>query len=150
MCSNRVVKVKKLPEKVKLAILDKDLKARTFKKFPITSDGTKIDVVNAGKGYFMPKFDNDSFIELPYRHPLSFWKQSWARVYVAVRGADACINFKTGEVPDYDPKQIVKAARAEVIKNYGKGKLEIPWYLTAMLAINLILVILISHTLGVF
>lgn len=118
-----------MPEKVKLAILDKDLKARTFKKFSLTSDGAKIDVVSAGKGYFMPKFDNDSFIEFPYRNPLTPWKHSWARVYVAVRGSDACINFRTAHVPMPDPEQVANATEAGLIKNFGKEEKGIPWYI---------------------
>lgn len=123
MCSNRVVVVKKMPEKVKLAILDKDLKARTFQKFPLNSDGTKIDVVNSGKGYFMPKIDNDSFIELPRS---KFLGGGWDRVYVAVRGAKSCFNFRTGESNGPDPQQVIDAAKAEMIKNFGTDKQETP------------------------
>jgi hypothetical protein len=124
-----------MPEKVKLAILDKDLKARVFRRFPLTSDGGKIDVISAGKGYFMPKFDNDSYIEFPYRNPLTFWKRSWTRVYVAIRGADKCINFKTEEVSGPDPKQAVDATSSSLIKNFGKEEKGVPWYIWVLFLI---------------
>lgn len=130
--------MKEKGEKVLLAILDKDLKARTFKKFPLSSEGSKIDVVNAGKGYFMPKIDNDSFIELPYRSLLTPWKLSWRRFYVAVRGSDACINFKTGEVNGPDPHQVIEAAKSELIKNFGKEKQDTPTLLYIVLGVTIL------------
>lgn len=129
------------PEKVLLAILDRDLKARTYAKFPLSSEGTKVDVVNAGKGYFMPKIDNDSFIEFPYRSPLTPWKISWRRVYVAVRGSASCINFRTEEVKGPDPQQVIDAARSELVKNFGKEKIETP-LITYIILIAIILVAL--------
>lgn len=128
-------------EKVRLAILDKDLKARTFKKFPLSSDGTKIDVVRAGSGYFMPKIDNDSFVEFPYRTLLSFppFKRQFMRVYFATRGADACINFRTGEVPGPDPQQVLDAAKTELVKNFGKEKQEVPLPLYIILVLVLLM-----------
>lgn len=127
-----------MPEKVLLAILDKDLKARTFKKFPLSSEGTKIDVISAGKGYFMPKIDNDSFIELPRPRYLG---GGWNRVYVAVRGANKCYNFRTGEVSGPDPQQVIEAAKSELIKNFGKEKLETPLLLYIVLAINIFILL---------
>ena len=59
-----------MTKKVKLAIFDKDLKARTVKEYPISDNGEQIKVVSGGEGHFMPKFDNDSFIELT---PLVSW-----------------------------------------------------------------------------
>ena len=155
-------------EKVELAIIDTDLKARTFKKFPVSSDGRKIDVISGGKGYFMPQFDNDSFIELPRPWYLG---GGWKRIHIAVRGAKACFRFrktknshlaeiktitdleeliaaassdppipealfklqellKVAEIAgdeDFsmpDPQQVIDAAKAEMIKNFGKEKQE--------------------------
>lgn len=127
-----------MSEEVFLAILDKDLKARTFKKFPLSSEGTKIDVVNAGKGYFMPKIDNDSYIEFPRPKYLG---GGWKRVYVAVRGADSCINFRTGEVNGPDPQQVIDAAKSEIIKNFGKAEKDTPVVLWIILGVCVLILL---------
>jgi len=54
-----------MSKKVKLAIVDKDLKARTVKKYPVSDSGEQIRIVSGGEGHFMPYFDNESFIEFP-------------------------------------------------------------------------------------
>ena len=68
-------------EKVKLAIIDKDLKARIFKKYPLTDDGAKIKVVESGKGMFKPEIDTASYIELPARSIFPPWRRTWNRIY---------------------------------------------------------------------
>lgn len=133
-----------MTKKVQLAILDRDLKARTFQQFPLNSDGTKIDVVNSGKGYFMPKIDNDSFIELPYRSLIPPFKTKFNRIYIAPRGADSCVNFRTKEVKGPDPEQVIEAARAEMVRNFGKQKQDIP------LIFYIMLLVLIGVALKVF
>lgn len=110
-------------ERVKLAIVDPDLKARVLKKFRIT-EGGRIDVVSSGKGYFAPKFDNDRYIEFPRRSFVPPFKTRYERIYIAIRGADACIDFKTPHVPGPDPKQVIETAQAEIIRNFGKQKQE--------------------------
>lgn len=141
--------MKELPDKVTLAILDKDLKARTFRKFPLTSDGTKIDVVNAGKGYFMPRIDNDSFIELPSRSMIPPFKRKWDRIYVAIRGAKACINFRTEEVYGPDPQQVVDAAKSELITNFGKEKQDTPMLVYFNLVLNVLIFLILIGVINI-
>jgi hypothetical protein len=113
-------------EKVKLAIIDKDLKVRTFKEFPLTSDGTKIDVVKTGKGYFRPKINSDSAIELPIPSINPFAKPKWEKIYIARRGASQCFVFRKENEPALpDPQEVMNTARAEMLQNWGKEKIEI-------------------------
>ena len=113
-----------MTKKVKLAIIDKDLKARTFKMYPLTEDGTKIKVTEAGKGYFMPEIDTDSYIELPSRSLIPPFKLKWNRIYFAIKGTKKCIDFKTGTVKDPDPSLVLKAAGTTMLMNLGKEKQE--------------------------
>lgn len=124
-----------MTKKVNLAIFDRDLKAREFGKYPVTDDGTKIQVRKGGKRNFNPTFDNDSYIEFPYRSMLSFWKISWKRIYFAPNGAKACVNFRTLEVLDPDPSLVMEAAESEILRNIGKEKAEIPLVLYVILAV---------------
>ena len=88
-----------MSKKVKLAVYDKDLKARIYKKFPVSDDGTKILVKWAGTENFNPEFDNDSFIEFPKRSLFKPWTLNWQRVYFAPKLAKKCVNFKTQDRP---------------------------------------------------
>lgn len=80
--------------KVETAVFDRDLKAREFKKFELTDDGSKIRIRSGGKRNFNPTLDNDSFIELPFRSLLTLWKISWRRIYFVRNGARACVRFR--------------------------------------------------------
>lgn len=109
-----------MTDKVKLAIIDKDLRARVFKNFPLTEDGSKIKIVESGKGYFKPAIDTDSYIELPSRSILPPWKRKWNRIYFVNKGAPKCINFRTEKVLDPDPAEVLKAAGTTMLMNLGK------------------------------
>ncbi len=118
-----------MTKKVKLAIFDKDLKARTYEYFPVSKDGSRIAVRRGGKRNFNPLFDNESYIDFPYRSLSSPWKISWERVYFARNGAKACVNFKTGKVEGPDADLVMEAAEAEILKGIGKDKQETPMIL---------------------
>ena len=113
-----------MTKKVKLAIIDKDLKARTFKMYPLTEDGAKIKVVESGKGMFKPEIDTDSYIELPSRSILPPWRRKWHRIYFVNKGATKCINFKTETILDPDPSLVLEAASTTMLMNLGKEKKE--------------------------
>ena len=112
-----------MTKKVKLAIIDSDLKARTMGHYPVSDDGTKIRVVSGGEGHFMPKFDNDSFIEFPR----SRWRGGgWDRIYVVVKNATACINFKTEHVAIPDLEQLKESVGATLLNRVGEKKEAFP------------------------
>ena len=124
-----------MSKKVKLAIFDKDLRARTVGKFELSDNGEKIKVRPKGKGKFTPTIDNESFIEFPRRSPFPPFRIHWDKVYFVRRGANACVNFKTGKVEGPDPEQVMEAARSEILANIGKEKQEIPFILWIILAV---------------
>jgi len=113
-----------MTDKVTLAIIDKDLKARILKKFPLTDDGAKIKVVESGKGMFKPEIDNDSYIELPFRSIFPPWRRRWKRIYFVNKGASKCINFKTETILEPDPDLVLEAAGTTMLMNLGKEKQE--------------------------
>ena len=133
-----------MTKKVKLAIIDKDLRARIFKSFPLTDDGAKIKVVPSGKGFFTPEIDNDSYIELPSRSLLPPWRIKWNRIYFVNKGVTKCINFKTETVLEPDPTLVLKAAGTTMLMNLGKEKAD-----TAFI-FYIILLVVIGIALKVF
>lgn len=130
-----------MTKKVKLAIIDKDLKARIFKNFPLTEDGAKVKVVESGKGYFTPAIDTDSYIELPSRSLFPPWRIKWNRIYFVNKGAAKCINFKTEKVLDPDPSLVLQAAGTTMLMNLGKEKKEtdIIFYIILLVVIGVAL-----------
>jgi len=135
------VKVKHLTKSVKIAIYDRDLKAREYKKYPVSKDGSKISVRSGGKRNFNPTFDNDSYIELPYRSPFSFWKISWDRIYFARNGAKACVRFR--KAPNSLSRKIQTIADLEELIKATSGEHPNP---EALFQLNEVLNIL--HTAG--
>lgn len=172
-----------MTKKVRLAVFDRDLKAREFGDFELTGDGSKISVRKGGKRNFNPTLDNDSFIELPYRSMFSPWKVSWRRIYFARNGAKSCVRFRKfpnelsnkiksladlqeimaaaeGDNPEAkhqlnelmkvietasnddflvpDPEEVMNAAKAEMIKNFGKEEQQTPIWMYVLIAINLV------------
>ena len=126
-----------MSKKVKLAIFDNDLKARTVGKFPVSESGDRIQVKQGGKEHFKPSFDNESFIEFPRRAFPFFWRIVWDRVYFARKGASSCVNFQTGKVEGPDPALVIEAAGTEMLRNLGKEKTETALTTYIMLALLL-------------
>lgn len=124
-----------------MAIFDGDLKARTYRNFPVSDDGARIIVRSGGKRHFAPTFDNDSYIELPRRRLLAPWTFAWNRIYFVRSGSSACVNFKTEAIPGPDPELVKKAAGSEMLKNIGKEKAEVPIisYITLLVVILILL-----------
>lgn len=114
----------KLTKKVKLAIIDSDLKARTVGYYPISEDGTQIRVISGGEGHFMPKFDNDSFIELPKK--ILWFNIGWDRLYVVRKHAKACVNFTTEDVSSPDIEQLKESVGATLLNKIGEKKEAFP------------------------
>ncbi len=123
-----------MTKKVKVAIFDRDLKARTYGNFPLSKDGSRISVRRGGKRNFNPTFDMDSYIEFPSRSMIPPFPIKWNRVYFVRNGAPACVNFKTGTVEGPDPELVMEAAEAEILKGIGKDKQETPMVLWIILA----------------
>jgi hypothetical protein len=130
-----------MSKKVKLAIIDKDLKARTVKKYPVSDSGEQIKVKSGGEGHFMPSFDNDSYIEFPKRAFPAVWRITWDRVYFARKGSKECFNFKTGKVQGPDPELVKLAAGSTMLKDLGTEKHEMTWHTWAQLGISILILL---------
>ncbi len=115
-----------MTKKVKVAIFDQDLKIRQFGNFPLTSDGSKINIKSGGKGHFNPSFSNTSYLEFPYRSLFTLFRLQYSRVYIVRNNANKCINFDTEEVPAPDPEEVMKAAGAKILENMGRETKETP------------------------
>lgn len=83
-----------MKDKVKVLVLDRDLKGRTYKKFEVSEDGSKIRIKSGGKAHFMPTFDNDSFIEIPRRSLIPPFKIVYDRLYIVRNLAKSCFRFR--------------------------------------------------------
>lgn len=129
-----------MARKVKVALFDKDLRAE-LKKYPLNADGTKIEIAQGGSGHFKPTIDNESFIEFPYRHPLSFWRVSYQRIYFAMKWSKKCVNFHTEEVEGPDPKQIMDAANKTLLDKLGEQKQEVNWWQYLLIGINVLILL---------
>jgi len=129
-----------MADKLELAIIDEDLKARTVKKYPVSDSGYQIKVKKGGEAHFMPKFDNDSFIDLPRKLFFPF-KTGWRRIYFAKKGAKKCVNFKTGEVHGPDPERVMEAAGSTMLKDLGKEKQETSMFMWIQLALTVIILL---------
>lgn len=135
-----------MTDKVKLAIIDKDLRIRRLKKFPVSPDGQRIQIKQGGKGHWKPTFGTGSILWFPYRKITSFWKLSYRPVCMVINGASQCIDFSTGQVFEPDPETVEKAARNALIRNFGKRKEEISIFTWFQL---LLLIVILAKLFGV-
>jgi len=122
-----------MARKVNLAIIDNDLRVKV-NKYPVSDDGTKIRVVSGGEAHFMPKFDNDSFIEFPRK--FLFLNIGWDRMYFAKKGAKQCVNFKNEEVFGPDIEQLKQSLGSSLLDKLGQEKPPFPtWMIYAILMV---------------
>lgn len=137
-----------MTRKVTLAIFDNDLRVK-LKKYELSEDGTKIKVKSGGEAHWMPSFDNDSFIEFPYRSLLSPWKTSWRRVYFVKKRGAKCVNFKADPttVSGPDPEQMKEAIGATLLKDLGKDDNTVTWISWATLAVSVLILLVVSGVL---
>ena len=140
-----------MTRKVNLAIFDNDLRAKVG-KYPVSDDGTKIRVVSGGENHHMPSFDNDSFIEFPYRAFSSFWTVSYKRVYFVKGKGKKCIDFKGETVTIFppDPEALKRANLNLLATKIGKDTNQgTPWYIWAILISTLLNLFLVLQMSGV-
>lgn len=138
-----------MTEKVLLAVVDSDLKIRTLKKYPLSSNGRQIEVCSGGEGHFMPKITNTSYIEFPYRKLSTFWVISYRRIYFAMNKAKKCIDFESGEVSLPSPEELKKALGSTMLGMIGKDEQGLIWWHWAVIIFNLLTFFLIINMSGV-
>lgn len=126
---------------MKLAIFDDDLVCRKVGKFEVT-DGNQIRVKSkGGKGHFMPHFDINSGLQIPYRALSSPWKISYAPLYIVQSKAKHCVNFKPAAIicpkcskeiqpapinKGPDPSLVIDTANKIMLEKIGDQKKETP------------------------
>ncbi len=122
-------------QKVEVAIFDNDLRCRTIQKYEISNDGEQIRIKSGGEGHFMPKFDNDSFIEMPRRKRyFLFGEMLYRRLYFVKKKGNKCVNFQTGESFGPSAEQLKQAIGSTLLPKIGQGKQETPLILWLLLA----------------
>lgn len=137
--------------KVKVAIYDNDLRVRKVKKFELSDDGTQIRIVQGGANHFMPQIDNDSFLDIPrFKKFLLFGEKQYEKTFFVKNKGEKCVNFKTEKAFGPSPEVIDDAVGALVLSKVGTEKPPMPWYITVMLVLILLLLAINSHVLGVF
>lgn len=127
-----------MTRKVRVALFDKDLKVE-IKKYPLTSDGAKIDITQGGKAHFKPHIGTTNYLDMPYRSALTPWKFSYVRTYFAMKWAKKVVDFHTGEVHGPDPEEVMTAAGNKILESKGKQKTET----SPILILILVVVVLI-------
>lgn len=129
------------------AIFDKDLKVRTYKKFPIGDKGKRIQIHQGGTGHFKPLIDTNTFLDFPRKGRFQRWKTYWTRVYFVRNGAKGCVNFSTGEVPLPDAEQVKNSIGSTLLDRIGQTEQPFPsWIIWANTLINIVILL---HVLGV-
>lgn len=121
-----------MTRKVKVALFDKDLRTE-IKTYPLNSDGTKLEInPTGGKGYFMPEIDTDTYLDI--KRPW-YTGGGYQRVYFVMKWAKECVNFKTGDVKGPDPKVVMDAASAQILKNKAEDAQAVHWSVWIMLGL---------------
>jgi len=137
--------------KVNLAIIDMDLKIRTVKPYPLSTNGRQINVISGGEGHFMPLITNTSYIEFPsWKRFFFFGTRQYKRVYFAMNKSKKCIDFESGDVSLPSPEQMKEAMASTMLGQIGKDKADMIWWHWAVLVFSFASFLLLLNISGVF
>ena len=137
--------------KVNLAIVDTDLKVRTLERYPLSSNGRQIVVVNGGEGHFMPVITNTSYIEFPsWKRYYLVGERTHKRIYFAMNKAKKCIDFASGEVGLPSPEQMKQAIASTMLGQIGKEKQDMTWRDWAVFILTFLTFLMMLNISGVF
>ena len=139
------MRLKPLSKKAKIVVFDGDLKAE-IKKYPISVSGDRIKVRKGGEAHFMPSFDKNSFLDMPYRSLSSPWKISYERTYFARKLSKKCVNFETEILEGPDPETVLELAGTKMLRNLGKEEEKTP---IIQWVILLLLLFIVLNQMGV-
>ena len=137
-----------MTEKIKLFIIDKDLRIRSSGSHEV-GDGDKIRIKSGGTENWNPTLTETTFIEKKgWKKYLLFGNRNWKREYYVIRKGKKCIDFKTGDVPTPDSEQLKQANLSLLAREIGSEKEKgVPWYMWAILGsclVNLWMLLQIS------
>lgn len=136
--------------KVNLAIIDKDLKIRTLKKYPLSANGRQITIKSGGEAHFMPEISNTSYLEFPHRAITSPWKVSFKRIYFVMNMAKKCVDFASGDVSLPSVEEMKKALGSTMLGQIGVDSPDLTWWNWAVLVFSFLSFLLLLNVSGVF
>jgi hypothetical protein len=132
---------RKKGEKIKTAIFGQDLRVE-LKKYPLSKAGNKIDIVDKGEGYFMPKIGPTHFLDWPKKKRfLVAGKRQYERIYFSLKMAKECVNFGVDPSIIYGPdvEQLKQANLNFLAQRVGRdAERGTPWYIWAILIFSLL------------
>jgi len=135
-----------MADKVITAVFGKDLRIQ-LKKRELSASGTKIKIVSAGEGYFMPEIGPTTFLDWPSRKKyLFFGARSYKRVFFAQKLASKCVDFGKEDVVIHtpDPEQLKRANAALLAEKIGQDAQKgTPWYIWALILLQLLAIIIL-------
>jgi len=139
-----------MTEKIKLFIIDKDLRIRESGNFEI-GDADKIRYKSGGTENWNPVIGETTYIEKKgWKKYLLFGQRNWIREYYTLRKGERCIDFKTADIPTPDPEKLKLANAALLARDIGKdSNPNIPWQMWAAFIFSLLTFLLMLNVAGV-
>ena len=135
-----------MADKVITAVFGKDLRIQ-LKKRELSASGTKIKIVPAGEGYFMPEIGPTTFLDWPSRKRYIFFgPRTYKRVFFAQKLASKCVDFGKEDVIVHlpDPEQLKRANAALLAEKIGQDAQKgTPWYIWALILLQLLAIIIL-------
>jgi hypothetical protein len=141
-----------MPDKVKTAIFDKDLRVQ-LKNYELSANGNKISIVPSGEGYFMPEIGPTTFLDWPsYKRYLIVGPRTYKRIFFVLKKGSKCVDFGKDEGHVYGPdqEQLKKANATLLATKIGQeGNKGIPWYIYAILLFSFLSFLMLLSIAGV-
>jgi len=139
-----------MTEKIKLFIIDKDLRIRESGNYEV-GDADKIRYKSGGTENWNPVIGETTYIEKKgWRKWLLFGQRNWIREYYTLRKGEKCIDFKTGDIPTPSPEKLKLANAGLLARDIGKdSNPNIPWQMWATFIFSLLTFFLMLTVAGV-
>jgi len=138
-----------MTEKIKLFIIDKDLRIRESGNFEV-GDADKVRYKSGGTENWNPVIGETTYIEKKgWKKYILFGQRNWIREYYTIRKGDKCIDFKTADVPTPDPKKLKEANATMLAREMGRDtNPTIPWQLWGALILSLFTFMIVLNMSG--
>jgi len=139
-----------MTEKIKLFIIDKDLRVRESGYFEV-GDADKVRYKSGGTENWNPVIGETTYIEKKgWKKWLLFGERNWIREYYTLRKGEKCIDFKTTDVPTPNPEKLKLANASLLAKDIGKdSNPNIPWQMWAAFILSLLTFLMMLNMSGV-
>jgi len=139
-----------MTEKIKLFIIDKDLRIRESGNFEV-GDADKVKYKSGGTENWNPVIGETTYIEKKgWKKYVLFGQRNWVREYYTIRKGEKCIDFKTGDVPTPNPEKLKLANASLLAKDIGKdSNPSIPWQIWAALIFSFLTFLFMLNMSGV-